>query len=352
MLFVNINNIDLSEDDSKWGELFSKTWPTYEKWFLKEGSKARPGFLSSSEAFQNNFPELMETYEHLCSLAGGKDLVSRYLTMYCPPPYMSGCSQVAWTKDSPCLIRNYDYSPRYFEGLVLKTNWLKPVIGMSDCNWGLLDGMNADGLAASLTFGGRRITHEGFGIPLVVRYCLETCSTTEEAINKLKDIQVHMAYNVTLLDKYLNFATIYFIPGQANRVTHSPVGTNHQEEITWPDYAAMTKTVERRNILEYAVTNPYEFKETMIAKFLKPPLYNTAFEKAFGTLYTASYDPINLTMSYYQPGKVLHQTFVSFNAKKISITLKGNASKHFVSQKLAVNLLSFAVFQHHLSFIF
>jgi predicted choloylglycine hydrolase len=95
---------------------------------------------------------------------------------------------------------------------VLKSNWLKPVIGMSDCNWGLLDGINADGLAVSLTFGGRRITHKGFGIPLVVRYCLETCSTTNEAIEKLKGIEVHMAYNVTILDKYLNFATIYFIP--------------------------------------------------------------------------------------------------------------------------------------------
>jgi len=76
----------------------------------------------------------MATYEHLCALAGGKDLASRYLSMYCPPPYMSGCSQIAWTKDAPSLIRNYDYSTRYFEELVLKTNWLKPVIGMSDCN--------------------------------------------------------------------------------------------------------------------------------------------------------------------------------------------------------------------------
>ena len=331
MIFVNINNIDLSEDDSKWGQLFAKTWPTYKKWFLKEGLKARTGYLTSSAVLEESFPEMMETYEHLCSMAGDSDLVARYLSMYCPPPYMSGCSQVAWTKDSPGLIRNYDYSPKYFEGLVLKTNWLKPIIGMSDCNWGLLDGMNADGLSASLTFGGRRITHTGFGIPLVVRYCLETCSTTEEAIKKIKDLNVHMAYNVTLLDKHLNFATIYFIPGQENQITYSPVGTNHQEEITWPDYAAMTRTVERRNILEYAVINPFEHKESMINKFLKPPLYNTAFEKAFGTLYTACYDPINGSVTYYWPGKSLHQSFDKFEEKKMSITLKESASRHLVS---------------------
>jgi hypothetical protein len=30
------------------------------------------------------------------------------------------------------------------------------VVGVSDCLWGLIDGMNDAGLAASLAFGGRR----------------------------------------------------------------------------------------------------------------------------------------------------------------------------------------------------
>ena len=38
---------------------------------------------------------------------------------------------------------------------------------MSDCLWGLLDGMNDDGLGVSLTFGGRRVLGDGFGIPIV-----------------------------------------------------------------------------------------------------------------------------------------------------------------------------------------
>ena len=135
----------------------------------KEGLSARAGYLSSLLAFEATFPELVHLYTHLCEMAGNSDLASRFLSMYCPPPYMSGCSQVAWTKDQPALIRNYDYSPLYFEGVVMKTNWLKPVIGMSDCTWGLLDGINGDGLAASLTFGGRKITGKGFGPPHKVR---------------------------------------------------------------------------------------------------------------------------------------------------------------------------------------
>ena len=41
--------------------------------------------------------------------------------------------------------------------------------------------MNDDGLAVSLTFGGRRVLGDGFGIPIVLRYLLETCGTVEEA---------------------------------------------------------------------------------------------------------------------------------------------------------------------------
>jgi predicted choloylglycine hydrolase len=195
---------------------------------------------------------------------------------------------------------------------------------MSDCTWGLLDGVNEDGLCASLTFGGRRITGKGFGIPLVIRYCLETCSTTAEAIEKLIKIPVHMAYNVTLMDKDLNYATIYFVPGQANQVHYLPVGTNHQEEITWPDYAAMTRTVERRNILEYAIMNPLEHQASILQKFLQAPLYNTAYEKAFGTLYTAVYKPQQRALELHWPGRTLYQSMDQFESGKMSITLKTN----------------------------
>ena len=89
--------------------------------------------------------------------------------MYCPPAYLAGCSKLAVKGIENYLIRNYDYNPQLFEGNFLHTNWLKPVMGMSDCNWGLLDGINGDGLAVSLAFGGRKVMGEGFGIPLIIR---------------------------------------------------------------------------------------------------------------------------------------------------------------------------------------
>ena len=74
------------------------------------------------------------------------------------------------------------------------------MLGTGDCLWGLLDGLNEDGLAASLTFGGSREVGTGFGISIVMRYLLETCTTVAEALSVLDRVPVHMAYNVTVLD--------------------------------------------------------------------------------------------------------------------------------------------------------
>src|SRR5665809_53019 len=114
------------------------------------------------------------------------------------------------------LARNYDYPVARLEGLVYLTEWSgRRVLGMSDCLWGLLDGINDAGLAVSLTFGGRRDVGDGFGIPIVVRYLLEVCSTVAEAREALAGIPVHDAQNLTLLDRSGAFLTAYVGPGRA-----------------------------------------------------------------------------------------------------------------------------------------
>ena len=98
-----------------------------------------------------HMPELMPAYERVVELAGGGDLAARMLSLYKPPPYLAACSQGVWTREGgPMLARNYDYAPSRFEGLIWSTRLLeRRVIGMSDCLWGLLDGMNDDGPRAS-----------------------------------------------------------------------------------------------------------------------------------------------------------------------------------------------------------
>ena len=85
-------------------------------------------------------------------------------------------------------------------------------MGTSDGLWGLVDGMNDAGLAISLTFGGRRVVGDGFGVPLILRYVLQTCETAEEAGEVLARVPTHMSYNVTVLDAKRNYLTAMMAP--------------------------------------------------------------------------------------------------------------------------------------------
>ena len=320
-MLLLFNSIQEDQPGEKWEALFKKAWPYYKKWFLSEGYRARPGYLSSYSELEKHMPELVPIYDQLAYLAGGGDLEARFLTMFCPPAYMSGCSQIAWTRPVPSLIRNYDYDYRMFEGVLLYTNWLQPVIGMSDCTWGLLDGMNASGLAASLTFGGRKIKGRGFGIPLVLRYVLETSKTTSEAVKILTRIPVHMAYNVTIIDQNGQYATIFLSPDSSAKVLDNPIATNHQQLIDWHDYARATGTLERMEFLENQLADPEETSRSLVQKFLHPPLYNRNHENSFGTLYTIEYEVEKQKITILWPNKTIVNSFKKYQECKETIML-------------------------------
>jgi Acyl-coenzyme A:6-aminopenicillanic acid acyl-transferase len=108
---------------------------------------------------------LVAADERLVEPADGDELAARFLSGWCPPAFIAGCSQAALT-DGPrrALVRNHDHPASRLEGFVVRTaSTGRRVIGMSDCPWGLLDGLNDAGLAVSLTVGGRKAAGEGFG---------------------------------------------------------------------------------------------------------------------------------------------------------------------------------------------
>ena len=311
-MYIYLNSIKEENPGEKWQGLFEKYWPFYKAWFLSEGYMARPGYVTSSGMLEEYMPEIYPVYEQLVALAGGGDLEARFLALYSPPKYLSACTQLAWTKDEAVLIRNYDYDPHKFEGALLYTHWLRPIIAMSDCIWGVLDGMNDAGLCVSLAFGGRQFVGHGFGIPLILRYILETCTLTSEAIAVLHRVPVHMPYNITILDEHKHYATVYISPDRVPVVTGLPIGTNHQEMIEWEDYAAATATQERKIFLETHLLNPDETLNGIIRHFLHPPLYATQYEKGFGTLYTSVYYAQKRSLKLIWPKKSLSQSFENF----------------------------------------
>jgi predicted choloylglycine hydrolase len=298
-----------------WKSLFDDAWPSYRKWYLNRQSQSYPGYLECRQALRKYMPELVPTWERLVDLVGGGDLEARFLSLWCPPVYIAGCSQAVWIDsaglDEPALVRNYDYSPALLEGNWLGTRWQdRKVLAINDCLWGVLDGINESGLVVSLAFGGRTITGTGFGIPLLLRYVLEIASSTAEAIEILQRIPIHMCYNVTLLDVKQEWATVFLSPDRPVEVTRNKVITNHQHTVEWTKHDRATHSVERLQYLEGLMNHPLTL-EQLTASMLQPPLYQTRFQRGFGTLYSIVYRPVSGRVTMFWPDVVWPQELKS-----------------------------------------
>ncbi len=317
------------EPGTAWQSLFARHWPRYRSWFLSEGEAARTSYAASLAALREHMPELVPTFERVCGLAGGGDLEARFLAMWAPPSYLSGCSQAVWRGPSPAdpadpvLVRNYDYAPERLEGAILHTAWTgRRVIGVSDCVWGLLDGLNEDGLAVSLAFGGRQVVGGGFGIPLVVRYLLETCTTTEQARGVLRRLPYHLAHTLTIVDALGDTCTAYLAPDREVVLTETPGATNHQLRVEWSEHARATRSLEREGLLLALVQGGAATEDALLEAFLSPPLRQDGYARRMGTLYTAAYDVRGGRATYCWPGATWVQSFGAFEQGSRTIVLE------------------------------
>jgi predicted choloylglycine hydrolase len=267
-------------------------------------------------------PELAPTWERLVELAGGGDVPARMLTLYDPPPVVRGCSQAVFARPQPLLVRNYDFDPALLEGVICASAFTSHrVIGMSDCLWGLLDGINDAGLAVSLAFGGRRETGPGFAVPLVVRYLLETCATTGHAVDTLARLPAQASYNLTILDRAGAAVTARIAHGRPLSLAPAPVATNHQQRVEWPEHATAIASVEREARLLELVGDAGLSEEEVFGAFLEPPLHSTAYGDGFGTLYTAVHRPADASVEYRWPGARMRQSFDGFEEGSFTVRL-------------------------------
>ena len=295
----------------RWQALFDSTWPSYRAWYLGREPTARPDLAVAVRMLARHMPELLPTYQRLVELAGGDDVAARMLTLWNLPRFSPGCSQLAVPGPAPLLCRNYDYSPELFEYTVVSSRFTgRRVIGTGDCLWGLLDGMNDAGLAMSLAFGGRPGSGRGFAIPLVLRYLLEVCTSTDDVRAALRGLPVAMSYNVTVVDGAGTHPDRLPRPGRARRVHHPAAG--HQPPrrgagVRRDGPLAAQRGAPRRRCSGMAAWSPGPAE--LVGAFLSAPLYNTGFSRAFGTLYTALYQPAAGFVDYCWPGQTWRRHF-------------------------------------------
>jgi hypothetical protein len=198
------------------------------------------GQATAVASFAAHLPELVPVMEEL---AAAIDLpeARAVLTQATLKPFFAACSQ---TGVAGTLVRNYDFDPAQCSRVITRTEYLRPVIGMSEFFWGLLDGMNDAGLAVSLTFGGRFEHRPGMSILLIVRYLLETCDTVEQAWERLQRIPVATAQNLTLVDGEQTLSA-YLGPDIAPTRAPGVCVTNHQTQPVGEEQEGVTHTRER-----------------------------------------------------------------------------------------------------------
>jgi predicted choloylglycine hydrolase len=307
------------EPGDRIAEHLSTVWPAFRQWWRESGN-TRPTAAEAQARLEEHMPELVPAWQRLAAMLGDPDAAAA-LALWNPPPFLTGCSQAVVSSGGPALIRNYDWDYRLFEAVVARTGYGgRRVLGMLDCMWGLLDGVNDAGLAASLTFGGRPQVGEGFGIPLVIRYVLQTCRTADEAVQTLRRVPVHMSYNVTVADRDGQHATVYLAPDRPARVTSLAVSTNYQGTVEWAPYAEAIRTVERQEHLEELVAAGTD-APGIIEACLRPPLYATRFDAGFGTLYTAEYRPAEGEVTYHWPESTWNQSLGNLHPGTIEVPL-------------------------------
>jgi len=300
---------------------YANTWPAYHRWLSR--APERVTAEEGRKKIQQYMPELISTYDGLCHAFGADEQTCAFLCLYKPPVFRSGCSQASKTSHGIELVRNYDFPSQLCDRLLLQTNWNGTrVIAMTDCLWGVIDGMNEHGLAVSLAYGGRQVHGNGFAITIVLRYILEFCQNTEQAIKVLKHVPIHMPYNVTLVDRQGVSKTVVICPGDEVQVSSLAFATNHQEGSPIEDIDAIADSYTRAQYLSARINDPREEKSSLVNLFLQPPLLRKSSDwQGWGTLYTARYQPLLGVVELHWPGgQMLRQSFDNFIEGDINVS--------------------------------
>jgi predicted choloylglycine hydrolase len=313
---ATFRTIDEATPGPKLAAVFASRAEAYVAWYLQHGDELRPSVAEGVEALRTHMPELVPAYEAMVAEVGGNDpLAARMFTMWRPPGAAIACSQAVLSEveRGPRLVRNYDYPAELMDAVILRSQLAdRRVIGVTDAVWGLCDGMNDRGLAVSLTFGGRASMGEGFGVPIVVRYLLETCDTVADARAVLARLPLAHTHNLTIVDSEGDVITAYLNPDRPPSFRRLPIAVNHQWAVESWDQALAESTLQREWWLLRLLDDPDVDHDRFLGAFLVPPLYSLAHDVGRGTVYTAVYDPAEGDIAYVWPTTRLPLRFDSF----------------------------------------
>ncbi|MBE5099584.1 peptidase C45 [Bacillus aryabhattai] len=236
------------------------------------------------EELQGLSEGLQLPYEKVAAMFSGYDV---------PKLTNMGCSAFV---DHRYYVRNYDFSPDIYDGLLLLLD-AKNVL--ASCGYSLQiigrhDGVNESGLAIGLHFVNNQEYQEGIAAWTSVRMVLDTCKSTEEAIDLLKEIPHAACYNFSLGDSYGNYAAVEVSPEKV-LVRKDPsfiscVNHFQNADMKKKNRVHIEGSLKRNKYIGDLKDQNLSIEETF-RKFSdkNSPLFFTDYDNLFGTLHTFAY---------------------------------------------------------------
>ncbi len=89
--------------------------------------------------------------------------------------------------------------------------------------------------------------------------------------------------------------------------------------IEWTEHARATASLDRAHFLSLRLRDGAETRSRFVNRFLEPPLFQTRYDHGWGTLYTATYDPLTRQANYLWPSYSLQEDFTDFQERNLAI---------------------------------
>ena len=168
---------------------------------------------NSLPVYEKYFPEILE---EIRGISDGQhiaysDLYTFLISMYCFE-FNNKCTCFAFKDESNIIFgRNSDFLvelEKLYMNCLYKLDNAYAFNANTTAFVQMEDGINEHGLAVGLTFVYPKIIKLGFNSGMLVRYLLEKCRNTAEALEKLNELPIASAQTLTIIDNSGDMAVI------------------------------------------------------------------------------------------------------------------------------------------------
>lgn len=163
--------------------------------------------------YQKYYPEICEEIK---GLSDGQhilyvDMYTFLLSMYCFD-FQNKCTCIAFAnQDSIVLGRNSDFLvelEKLYMNCIYQLDGVYAFTGNTTAFIEMEDGVNEYGLAIGLTFVYPKKIKSGLNAGMLVRYLLEKCQSTQEALIALKGLPIASSQTLTIVDRKGDMAIV------------------------------------------------------------------------------------------------------------------------------------------------